>query len=288
MTGTGRSNGTVARDSTSGQPFSVAEPAREAAATPALPRLQGATNFRSLAGVAARDGRRVRAHTLMRSDRLHALTPEDWQALRGLRLATIVDLRSDIERARHPNRTPADFGARELTAAIDNDLRADPQLLTLLDDHPTKAGAERLMIELYRRFAVHFAPRLPLLFDALLSGGPLLLHCTAGKDRTGFATALVLTVLDVPREVVLQDYLASSTWPGAALHRNSLRRRLASHNPGDELEGMVDTLLGVREAWLGTALAEVEQRFGSVPAYLEREAGLDAARRERLRDLLLV
>ena len=78
MTGTGRSNGTAARDSTSGQPFSVAEPAREAAATPALPRLQGATNFRSLAGVAARDGRRVRAHTLMRSDRLHALTPEDW------------------------------------------------------------------------------------------------------------------------------------------------------------------------------------------------------------------
>jgi protein-tyrosine phosphatase len=251
-------------------------------------RLEGATNFRSLNGLVARDGRHLRPHRLMRSDRLHGLTPSDWGALRDLEIATICDLRSDLERERHPNRTPADFGAREITAAIDNDLRADPQLFTLLADHPTKAGADRLMIELYRRFAVHFAPRLPQLVEALLGGGPMLLHCTAGKDRTGFAMALILTALDVPREAIMEDYLASNAWPGAALHRDSLRRRLSPHNPGDELEGMVDTLLRVREAYLDTALGEVERRYGSVLGYLQREASLDAARRARLQDLLLI
>ena len=224
----------------------------------------------------------------MRSDRLYGLTPEDWATLRELGIATICDLRSDAERARHPNRTPQELGARELIAAIDNDLRGDPRLLTLLDDDPTQAGTERLMLTLYRRFAPHFAPRLRSLFDALLDGGvPLLLHCTAGKDRTGFATALILTALDVPRETIMEDYLVSRTWPGAALHRDSLRRRLLPHKPGAELEAMVDTLLGVREAYLDAALTEVEQRYGSVPAYLEREAGLDAVRRAQLQDLLL-
>lgn len=224
----------------------------------------------------------------MRSDRLHGLTQEDWATLRDLSIATICDLRSDAERERHPNRTPRELGARELIVTIDNDLRADPRLLTLLDDDPTRAGTERLMFAVYRRFAAHFAPRLRTLFDALQEdGAPLLLHCTAGKDRTGFAMALILTALDVPREAIMEDYLVSGAWPGATLHRDSLRRRLLPHNPGAELEAMVDTLLGVREAYLDAALGEVERRYGSVPAYLEREAGLDAARRARLQDLLL-
>ncbi len=253
-----------------------------------LPRLEGVSNFRSLAGIAARDGRVVRPHLLLRSERLNALTPADWNALDGLGVGTIVDLRSERERQEHPNGTPATFRERELTASIDNDLRGDPALMGVFRADPTPRGAEALMAEIYRRFHRHFSPRLPGLFARLLStDGATLIHCTAGKDRTGFVYALILTALDVPREAIVADYLRSGQWPGAVQHRETLARRMQRHGAGAELDAIVDVVLGVRESWLDLAFAEVEREYGSVAAYLEREAGLDAVRRMQLRARLL-
>ena len=214
-------------------------------------RIAGATNFRSLGGLAAADGRRLRSHALMRADRLVGLDERDWQTLARTGLATICDLRSDAERAEHPNAVPSTLRLHELNCRVNNDLRADPSLARLMAEDPSARGAERVMIEIYRRFPGTMGTTLTAVVDRLLEGGaPMLVHCSAGKDRTGFVIAMLLHALDVPEPLIREDYLASRHWPGAVQHRASLAERLGRFMPASELAAAVDTVIDVREVYL--------------------------------------
>jgi protein-tyrosine phosphatase len=144
------------------------------------------------------------------------------------------------------------------------------------------------MIEIYRRFPQHMSGTLHVIVERLLDGGaPMLVHCSAGKDRTGFVIAMLLTALDVPDDLIRADYLASRAWPGAALHRGSLQRLLGRYVPADELHAVIDTVLDVREAYFDAALESLVEDFGTVRRYLESAAGLDATRLHILRAQLL-
>jgi protein-tyrosine phosphatase len=251
-------------------------------------KIAGATNFRSLGGLPAAGGRRIRPHAILRADRLIGLNDDDWRALRDVGLATICDLRSDAERAEHPNRVPTQLSLHEMHCDIRNDLRADPALARLLLDEPNARGAERVMIEIYRRFPGYMGGTLAAVVDRVLEGGaPLLVHCSAGKDRTGFVVAMLLHALGVPEPLIRGDYLASRRWPGAATHRASLESRLGTFIAASELRAAVDAVLDVREAYLDAALAAVVDEYGSVDRYLAAGAGLTYTRREQLRDRLL-
>ena len=250
--------------------------------------IAGATNFRSLGGLPAAGGRRIRPHALMRADRLIGLDARDWNELSRTGLATICDLRSDAERAEHPNRLPPGFEVQELNCQVSNDLRADPSLGRLMLDDPSARGAERVMIEIYRRFPGYMGRTLTAVVERLLAGGaPMLVHCSAGKDRTGFVVAMLLHALEVPESLIRDDYLASKRWPGAVHHRTSLAARLGRFMPASELEAAVDTVIDVREVYLDAALEAAVAQFGSIDRYLEVAAGLDAQRRARLRESLL-
>lgn len=251
-------------------------------------RLAGASNFRSLGGLPTADGRSIRPYALMRADRLVGLDGDDWKALGRIGLATVCDLRSDAERAEHPNAIPPGLRVRELRCDVRNDLRADPTLGRLLAEEPSARGAERVMTEIYRRFPRYMGGTLTTVVGRLMEGGaPMLVHCSAGKDRTGFVIAMLLHTLGVPEELIRQDYLASRHWPGAESHRASLASRLAPFVPLHELPAAVDAVLDVREAYLDAAMASLRDEFGSVGRYLEAAAGLDSARSARLRDRLL-
>jgi len=251
--------------------------------------IAGATNFRSLGGLPAAGGRRIRPHALLRADRLVGLDEHDWSALARAGLATICDLRSDAERAEHPNRLPPGLDVHELNCQVNNDLRADPALGRLMLDDPSARGAERVMIEIYRRFPDYMGRTLSAVVERLVAGGaPMLVHCSAGKDRTGFVVAMLLHALEVPEPLIREDYLASKRWPGAVHHRASLAARLGRFMPAAELEAAVDTVIDVREVYLDAALGAAIAEFGSIDRYLEVAAGVDARRRERLREALLV
>jgi protein-tyrosine phosphatase len=256
---------------------------------PSTLRLGGPGNFRSLGGLATRDGRRIRHHFLMRSDRLCQLTAEDWQQLAGAGLVTICDLRTVEECTQHPNSVPATLGFMEVACEVRNDLRGDRSLLDHIVSDPTDAGGERMMVEIYRRMPRQMTGSLHRIARRLLEGGaPLLIHCTAGKDRTGFAVAMLLHALGVSSDEILRDYLASRGAPLAAVQRAAIRKSLASMIPADALDSVITPMLDVREVYLQTAFRAVDTEFGSRERYLETAAGLDSAAVERLRELALM
>jgi protein-tyrosine phosphatase len=266
-------------------------PIAPAATTP--DRLEGAPNFRSVAALPAAGGRRLRTLRLFRSDALHRLTDADLPRLAALRIGAVLDLRRDDERTSAPSRWPAPVAPETLTYDLAPDLqavRAGGWRDRLADPGFDADAARRWMIDTYARMPGAFAPAVREAVGRLSAApaaapGALLVHCTAGKDRTGFVVAMVLAALDVPHDAIVDDYLESSRRrPPAALAQ--ALAVMGGIEPTPRTLGAIETIAGVRTEFLDAALAAVARDFGSVPAYL-RACGLDGQTLEALRGAML-
>ncbi|MGY2143385.1 tyrosine-protein phosphatase [Pseudomonas sp. FSL W5-0299] len=252
--------------------------------------LQGADNFRSLKGMPTRCGRRIGGHTLLRADQLHRLTAEDWQTLQRIGLKTLCDLRSAGEREHYPSRLP-DSGMHLLHLEVIGDLRADPQIAAMLADNPAEEGARCMMLEVYRQLPGMLAPRLSALFERLSGeNASVLIHCAAGKDRTGVAVMLLLHALGVAPEHIMADYLRSARrFSQLDAERQEAMSNTVSRMVGQPVsESAIDAVLDARPEYLNAAYAVIEAEYGGVDCYLQRFSGLSTERLQRLRDTLLV
>jgi protein-tyrosine phosphatase len=248
----------------------------------------GAGNFRDLGGLVADDGRRLRPSVLLRSDRLCDVGPTGWEALTQLELAAICDLRSIAERERHPNSVPGTLRVQVLEFDVHNDLRADQFLVDQLSQNPTLEGAAEVMIRIYGRFPGEFILPLRRICNHLLSGGvPMLIHCTAGKDRTGFVIAVLLHVLGIKPEHIEADYLASGGTKRSDHLRAALARRLASRVQPSAMDAVLDTVLDAHPTYLRASFAALNRQFGSLELYVRDEIGISDTQRGQLRCSLL-
>ncbi len=237
-----------------------------------LPRavpLAGASNFRDLGGYAGHGGREVAWRRIFRSDHLAGLTPDDRARLTALGIARTVDFRGERERAQLAYLLPEvehhQLAVEPTVVQRAIELQREGRALTPQD-------AVALMQETYRGFVHENAPRFAEFFRILLAkDAPLVFHCTAGKDRTGFAAALILLALGVPRNVVMRDYLLTN-----ALYRRPAMA--AGHAP----EEVLAVLWRVQREFLDAALLKVDEDYGGMETYLVDVLGLDAAAQREL------
>ena len=236
--------------------------------------LEGASNFRDLGGYAGTAGQQVRWRHLFRSDQLAGLTADDLQQLQALGLARAFDLRGTHERAATPYQLPG---------VVQHALPIEPTVVQRMKDlleagrTVTAQDTVRLMEQTYRAFVHDNAARFAELFGHLLeSDTPLVFHCTAGKDRTGFAAALILLALGVPRETVMQDYLLT----------NDLFRA-PPIDTGRAPREVVQVLWRVQREFLDAALHAVDADWGGIDRYLSEALHIDAVQRNRLAELYL-
>ena len=227
-------------------------------------QLQGASNFRDLGGYAGHGGRPLRWRKLFRSAHLGGLTPADQALLAPLGLARAFDFRGEAERAEAPYRLP---GLTQHSLAIEPTLVQHMRALSAAGQPVTAAVVAGLMQDLYRGLINDQAHRFAELFEHLLQAdAPVLIHCTAGKDRTGVAAALVLLALGVPRDHVLQDFLLT----------NQLFERPPLRHAEFPVEALA-VLSGVHQSFLHEALRAVDEDQGGVQRYLGKRLGLSAA-----------
>ena len=239
--------------------------------------MQGASNARDLGGWPTEGGGRVRFGQVFRSAALDRLTAADAAVLAGAGLRSVVDLRGERERAYAPSRLQALPGVAVHLLPIDPSLGASLREIATRRE-ATGAEALALMRRAYAAYALDWAHRYAAMFELLLDATqrPLLFHCTAGKDRTGFGAALLLAALGVPRAAIREDYLATGRlWRGDAAIEALLPRAVAP------------VLMGVHGALLDDTFAAIDAAHGSMEAYLGQRLGLDAARLERLRAALV-
>jgi protein-tyrosine phosphatase len=231
--------------------------------------LAGASNFRDLGGYPARDGRKLRWRQIFRSNHLGHLTADDIEVLRPLRLRSAYDLRGTGERVE------AMCGLEEISV---HSLPIEPTVVAALRARRASGtslsatDALEVMQESYRSYVRQNTANFRTLFAHLLDDrAPLVIHCTAGKDRTGFACALILHALGVPDELIAEDYLLT----------NRFYRR--DPNNGSDLPDEVRQVLGtVQSSFLAAAFDAIAEEYGDLDRYFSQGLGLGERERASL------
>jgi protein-tyrosine phosphatase len=233
------------------------------------------TNFRDLGGYPTGDGRQTRWELVFRSGLLHQLSEADLVSFGRLGIRAVFDLRSIGER----QAGPSPVKSVHLPLAEDMATYELMGIFTVSDAHQ----AEHAVLELYMATLHRRAAILGDLFRRLSEPAnlPAVFHCTAGKDRTGLAAALLLSALGADRETVVEDYALTGQVPApdADTFRPAL---LAAGVPADA----IDVFLGADPGLMAQALAQLDEQYGGPIPYLLGPAGMDQATLEALRALL--
>jgi len=245
-------------------------------------------NFRDFGGWESRFGGRIADDRLYRSGAIATVSGSDTERLLGLDFALIADLRYAGERESEPSPWPLVLAERVVTHGGARSAEA-PHMAPLRDGTLDEEGSDRLYHELYR--SLPFDPLYRPLFTRILSAlpavdGRLLVHCSAGKDRTGMTVALIHHALGVLRADIVADFMKSSSAPGLLAMAEPLAARMSKKFGRTIRPELMRRLLDVQESFLHAFFDEIEDRSGSVDAYLD-SVGLDETGRQRLRERLL-
>jgi protein-tyrosine phosphatase len=249
---------------------------------------EGIDNFRDFGDYAA-GPRRLKPGLLYRSGHPARATDADLARLAELELAVIVDLRRANERERDPARRWPGFAAQ----VIENDMgqetldewsdfiaRSDLSEASFRDymlDYYAKAPFQRRHIDLYARY-----------FRALAdASGPVLVHCAAGKDRTGIICALTHHLAGVSDDDIFEDYLLTNEPERLAARLPMIRDVIATSTGKVASDAALMTAMRVEAEYLAQALAAMREAYGSLDGYLDQALGLDEPLRERIHDRLL-
>ena len=258
----------------------------DAAVAELPPSFEGIHNFRDYGGYAAEGGRLVRGR-LFRSGQHRGATAVDLGHIARLGLSAVVDLRGPAERAEAPCPRPEGFDAQVVMVESDRELAPHLQAGAA---GMTAGAARAAMLANYARmpFRTRMLPVLARYFALLAqSERPVLIHCMAGKDRTGFAVALLHHALGVGRDDLMADYLLTNTaWPREArlaVGGAQLRRHWGEALP----DAAVEVIMGVEPAYLEAAFTAVEAEYGSLDAYLAARLDLTPELRAALKARLL-
>jgi protein-tyrosine phosphatase len=257
---------------------------------PRVLTLLGGCNFRDIGGYAAA-GTHVRWGKVYRTGVLSYLTQEDHRTLAALQIQSICDLRRAAERELEPTRWP---GTEAQLLHWDDGERA-PTIRGFAANRPyTPQGMRDSMLDLYRALPVWMAPRLRGMFECIAAGRtPLIVHCAAGKDRTGVAIAVLLDVLGVARDTIIDDYLLTST---AGNFEQFIRGRVDAqlgvadhHHPLLSLPDEIrQVLLGTEADYLQAAFTQIDTELGGMETYLSTLVGVDTQILQRTRVALLM
>lgn len=260
--------------------------------------LEGLPNTRDLGGMMTKDGRRIKTKKLLRSGQLFFATEKDKEILLNeYNLGLVVDFRSLSEKEEKPD--PQLPGVkyiynpvmREITKGITRDEKSDKDTvkMIIIDMANDLPRAERYMEEIYENLLndEYALSQYGKFIDYILENKDKasLWHCTAGKDRAGFATFLLLECLGVDKETIIEDYLLTNQYVKKDIDKmvNSIKEEYDF----PIIEDVVKALFGIKRIYLENVYDTIEKRYGSMESFLKEKIGIDKEKINALRNQFL-
>jgi len=252
---------------------------------PRFMALEGVHNFRDFGGWTTPDGRSVKTDLLFRSGHLSRATKADQAKINALGLTTLADLRQPSERTREPNILP-DPPPVHVFETTHGGYEDAPHLQFLREGNLSVKSVQDYMVSAYQRIPMepHHQHIFSQVFKQLRHGDPVLIHCAAGKDRTGILAALILLAVGVDLDLAFEDYLLTNVAVDIDGLLPSIAKRI-SEQTGENVEPQaLRPMLGVEADFLHAAFEVI----GPLDAYFENALGVTDADRQALCDTLLV
>jgi len=241
-------------------------------------KLEGAVNFRDLGGYRTKSGKKVKMNILYRSAALNTLTQNDVEKLTKLNLKYDFDFRGPFEVKTAPDKIPASTLRISLPAGSE----------TIGDSNYMKSmsrilKSDSFLLSFYTNLTP-FKDRYAPLFDSLLSNTsatPILFHCTAGKDRTGIAAALILYALGVDEQTIFDDYEATNYY-----RRDENTKAVLGMQKKYGLDPKTAmNMMGAKKEYIASTFETIRSQYGNIDIYLEKELGLSSYKIKKLRSI---
>lgn len=226
--------------------------------------MDGAFNTRELGGYKTTDGKSVKWGVLFRSDKLSDISENDQKYLQSLGIKRIVDFRSEGEKTEDPNIIPEGINYIETPINVDGAMRSKIEAVLKGE---TKKEVKSFLVDANKEFVTNYTA----VYEDFLRGlidedGPTLFHCTAGKDRAGFAAAITLIALGVSREDVIKDYMKTNVFTKDRIDEMIDKIKLMSLYQADA--EILRPLIGVEQIYIETAFKTAEERYGSLENFI--------------------
>jgi protein-tyrosine phosphatase len=243
-------------------------------------------NFRDFGGYKTKNGARLKEGLLYRSGDLSKATDTDLKYISSLGIRTICDLRTEHERQMDPDRIPEaapfTFFNIPMRPIIEYHARSLRRLFSLMFGRERRMDYIAESHKAYREYATNYLPQLKVLFHRISSPEnlPVLIHCSAGKDRTGVVSSLIQLVLGVSIETVMDDYLKTNDHLGA--YTEEILQRISKLSYFGVPWKMFAPLFEARSDYLNAALAQVKEEFGAIDKWFQQGLGFSQAEQAAL------
>ena len=226
--------------------------------------MDGSHNTRELGGYKTTDGKTIKWGKLFRSDKLSDISKTDQAYLQNLGIKKIVDFRSEQEKAEDPNIIPTGISYVEMPISVDGAMRSKIEAVLKGE---TDREVQSFLIDANKEFVTNYAD----VYENFLRGlidedAPTLFHCTAGKDRAGFAAAITLIALGVSKEDVINDYMKTNAFTQERIEEILGQIELMSLYQSDV--EILRPLLGVEQIYIETAFRTAEEKYGSLENFI--------------------
>ncbi len=241
--------------------------------------MSGVTNFRDIGGYPNDNDKSIRWGKVYRSGNLSKVTKDGVERLKNLKIHTIVDLRSEEERLSDPD----DYHfAKVISLPMKNPISREMEA-KLHDGKCLRNDAIIYMQDLFSSYATGYDREFADLFKYLSKAEsyPVLINCSNGNERSGYVTALLMSVLGIEEEAVYEDYLFSNSCLDIKKEANF------GEKLPDEGQEALTVLMSAQKSFLQYAFEKIRQENGSLDKYLQKKLNLSPRKREKIQQILL-
>ena len=238
------------------------------------------TNFRTVGNIKNTEGRTLKEGRFYRSAHLHQLKKQSFDDMDKLGIKEIIDLRNSKEISQKPDQLPAAVTYKKYSAFEDEGDQLAQARKLVLKGKVNASDADKRMIDFYREYVTENPEIIKKIITEILeSKDPVLYHCTAGKDRTGITTALILTILKFDKATIYNEYLLSNNYRKDIIQKRlRLANRLHFIYPKMDLQ-VLEKLSWVEKRYLDAAFGEIDKKYGSTDAYIQQVLGISDSKR---------
>jgi len=245
--------------------------------------MDGSHNTRELGGYKTTDGKTIKWGKLFRSDKLSDISKTDQAYLQNLGIKKIVDFRSEQEKAEDPNIIPTGISYVEMPISVDGAMRSKIEAVLKGE---TDREVQSFLIDANKEFVTNYADVYENFLRGLIDEDtPTLFHCTAGKDRAGFAAAITLIALGVSKEDVINDYMKTNAFTQERIEEILGQIELMSLYQSDV--EILRPLLGVEQIYIETAFRTAEEKYGSLENFIRDGLNISDEDIQKLRNKFL-